>query len=427
MRLARTVEHSIGGTWGQEPDGEHDLRVARVADFDYANLRVAQKVPTVRAVSASERSARLLKKGDILLEKSGGGLATNVGRAVLWGGDQEAVCSNFVQLLRPGRDYDPRFLVYLHRALYAEGAAAACTKQTTGIQNLDVGAYLATAVRVPKRAEQKSLADFLDRECERIASATLKLEAMDKSSRDLANAGVDHEIDLLHHKTALVPLRRHVELTGGFAFDSASFVHDVGDGVRLIRGTNVGVGELRATDTVYWPHHRVGEVSRFSLRKGDLLVGLNRPWINGGLRMAVVGPSDLPALLLQRVGCLRPLPGSMLDFGYLRLLLRSSRFRREVGDASAVTFPMLEPRRLADWRVPVPSLERQRALAAAQAEADDLTGRLSAATASLVARFAEYRDALITEAVTGQLDVTKVSEAQMDERLEAATGSPASE
>lgn len=34
-------------------------------------------------------------------------------------------------------------------------------------------------------------------------------------------------------------------------------------------------------------------------------------------------------------------------------------------------------------------------------------------------RLAEYRDALITEAVTGQLDVTKVSDAQMDERLHA--------
>ena len=43
----------------------------------------------------------------------------------------------------------------------------------------------------------------------------------------------------------------------------------------------------------------------------------------------------------------------------------------------------------------------------------------------------QYRDALITEAVTGQLDVTKVSETQMDERLNAAaegasTGTPAS-
>jgi hypothetical protein len=32
-------------------------------------------------------------------------------------------------------------------------------------------------------------------------------------------------------------------------------------------------------------------------------------------------------------------------------------------------------------------------------------------------RLDEYRDALITEAVTGQIDVDSVSEAQMDERM----------
>lgn len=33
----------------------------------------------------------------------------------------------------------------------------------------------------------------------------------------------------------------------------------------------------------------------------------------------------------------------------------------------------------------------------------------------------EYRDSLIHEAVTGKLDVTRVSETEMDERLHAAS------
>jgi len=35
-------------------------------------------------------------------------------------------------------------------------------------------------------------------------------------------------------------------------------------------------------------------------------------------------------------------------------------------------------------------------------------------------RLAEYRDALITEAVTGQLDVTRLSDSQLDESAHAA-------
>src|SRR4051794_6874038 len=117
MRLAYTVAHSIGGVWGAEPDGDHDLPVVRVADFDYPNLRISHPVPTLRSISASERATRLLVPGDILLEKSGGGQFTNVGRAVLWTSPDPAVCSNFVQLLRPASGHEPRYLIYLHRAL----------------------------------------------------------------------------------------------------------------------------------------------------------------------------------------------------------------------------------------------------------------------------------------------------------------------
>jgi hypothetical protein len=41
------------------------------------------------------------------------------------------------------------------------------------------------------------------------------------------------------------------------------------------------------------------------------------------------------------------------------------------------------------------------------------------------ARLDEYRDALITEAVTGQIDVSAMSDRQMDERLHSAIEGPA--
>gem|GEM_PF-7066668 len=44
--------------------------------------------------------------------------------------------------------------------------------------------------------------------------------------------------------------------------------------------------------------------------------------------------------------------------------------------------------------------------------------------ARLVTRLVEYRDALITEAVTGQLDITATSGSQMDERLHEAIEAP---
>jgi type I restriction enzyme S subunit len=167
MQLRRTVSLTIGGVWGDEPDGIDDLAVVRVADFDMESLTAGRVVPTQRRIDPGQRGRRLLREGDLLLEKSGGGEKQNVGRVVQWTGEDAAVCSNFVNVLRPTDRCDSRYLAYLHRSLYGLGWPNACTKQTTGIQNLDVGAYLHVAVPRLGRDAQRRIATFLDRECAR--------------------------------------------------------------------------------------------------------------------------------------------------------------------------------------------------------------------------------------------------------------------
>lgn len=72
-----------------------------------------------------------------------------------------------------------------------------------------------------------------------------------------------------------------------------------------------------------------------------------------------------------------------------------------------------------DLPIPALSLQRQRDVVATAESLRSLGSSLLLQCEVLKLRLAEYRDALITEAVTGQLDVTKVSDAQMDERLHA--------
>jgi type I restriction enzyme S subunit len=60
--------------------------------------------------------------------------------------------------------HDPRFLTYLHQALYGLRVPERSIKQTTGIQNLDSDEYLNEKVALPALAEQRAIADFLDRQ-----------------------------------------------------------------------------------------------------------------------------------------------------------------------------------------------------------------------------------------------------------------------
>ena len=168
QRLRDSVTACINGIWGSEPNGRDDLPCIRVADFDRLYLRVKLERPTMRAIAPHERRRRLLKKGDLLLEKSGGGDLQPVGVVVLYDYEVPAVCSNFVARMPAASGFDSRYLTYVHAYLYSIRLNVRSIKQTTGIQNLDSSAYLGETIGVPPLPEQAAIVPFLDHADRRI-------------------------------------------------------------------------------------------------------------------------------------------------------------------------------------------------------------------------------------------------------------------
>ena len=83
-RLKRSTLSAKNGIWGDEAQqDENDIPCVRVADFDRQGLRVELSDPTIRNVVEKERVGRVLARGDLLLEKSGGGETQPVGCVVL--------------------------------------------------------------------------------------------------------------------------------------------------------------------------------------------------------------------------------------------------------------------------------------------------------------------------------------------------------
>ena len=95
-RLKWSITACQNGVWGDEPDGDNDIPCVRVADFDRTTFRVYGRVPTLMRDCTRHRIERTLRRGDLLLEKSGGGELQPVGAVVLYDADDEAVCSNFI-------------------------------------------------------------------------------------------------------------------------------------------------------------------------------------------------------------------------------------------------------------------------------------------------------------------------------------------
>ena len=187
-RLKWTVARIVAGVWGREANGSDDVVCVRVADFDRDRFCVVDEPPTLRAVDEAERIGRLLRKGDLLIEKSGGGDKQLVGCVVLFDHDFPAVCSNFVARMQVRSQHVPRFWCYVHAALYIGRLNYPAIKQTTGIQNLDTAGYLDTLVGIPPSEEQHAIAAFLDRETTEIDALITRIEIAIKRLQEYRTA-----------------------------------------------------------------------------------------------------------------------------------------------------------------------------------------------------------------------------------------------
>ena len=422
-RLKASVAESKNGVWGADPDEdpENAIPCIRVADFDRTALRVDISDLTMRSIGITERHERLLVAGDLLLEKSGGGENQLVGAVVLFEGPEPAVCSNFVAKVSLRHGMFPSFWCYVHSAIYELRLNFKSIKQTSGIQNLDASAYFDEPAAFPPLPEQRAIAGFLDRETAKIDALVAEQRRLIDLLREKRQAVISQAVTRgLNPKAPLKPsgtdwlgdvpegwevceARRFVSILSGFAFPSTSFSVDDND-TPLLRGANVGVGELKWEETVYWKRAPDDGLGMFEVQAGDLVIGMDRPWISAGVRVAIVEEHDVPCLLLQRVASLRTDEG--LNKEYLRLQLAGEAFIHHfLPDMTGVSVPQISPGQIGGFVIVAPPRDEQDRIVTFLTNATAKFDTLTATAQSAITLLQERRAALISAAVTGKIDV----------------------
>ena len=175
----KTLRHllidRVGGAWGNEPANENEGTVClRIADFDFDKglfKECALDELTYRTYTRKQIKKLALREGDILIEKSGGGEKTPVGRAVYYDGSYGAVLyANFMERLRFKSDeINSKFVEYWLRTWYFCRCSPFYINQTIGIQNIDLTLMLAKEqIFFPLLQDQYKIADFLDQKCSEI-------------------------------------------------------------------------------------------------------------------------------------------------------------------------------------------------------------------------------------------------------------------
>ena len=424
--LSTSVEAQINGVWGKDPNGTDDLPCIRVADFDRENHRIRTDKLTLRSVTPSERAGRILRKGDLLLEKSGGGEQQPVGTVVLYDHDFEAVCSNFVgrMVLREG--YNPTYLTYLHATLYAIGVNKRSIKQTTGIQNIDHSSYLSELVGVPPPDEQAAIVRYLDAADQKIQayiSAKEKLIALLEEQRQaiihqavtrgldpyvkLKSSGVNWLGDVPEHWEH-TRLKQVATIQGGITLGKEYKGEELIERPYL-RVANVQSGHLDLSE-ITTVRITQSEINKTTLQNGDVLM------TEGGdidkLGRGCMWLGEVEGCLHQNhVFAVRP-NRKNLNPAFLMALMETPQGRNYFHSTAKQTTNLAATNRttLGEFPMYLPKEIEQQTIADYISEKAAQQTTLIGLTRRQIKLMEEYRTRLIADVVTGKLDVRKAAE-----------------
>ncbi|TDD59155.1 restriction endonuclease subunit S [Kribbella antibiotica] len=403
LRLKDLFSSVRNGIWGDDPQGDGNVFCARGTDFDRGTNRISSDKLPRRSVEAVALRVHRLKPGDLVLEKSGGSADQPVGSVARFDLEVDAVCSNFCARLQVNSSVESRFVCYLMNSLYSSGVTRRFVKQATGIQNLDAEALLTWRCFLPPPDEQRRIADLLDAETAWIDQMMNRRDEQVKAMAEMVQSAID---DSLRRASgyARVRLGYLVNVQTGVTVDANRSSGGEVVTVPYLRVANVQAGHVDLSKvTEITVSRSVAAASR--LKYGDVLMTEGGDLDKLGRGTVWTGEID-PCLHQNHVFAVRPNLTKLLP-EYLSVLTRASIGRSyfESTGSRTTNLASTSSSKIRDFRVPLVQIDMQRIIVEEVAERIQAIDRLKQAVDRQIELLAERRRALVTAAVTGQIDV----------------------
>lgn len=374
---------------GREDFYGGDLPWANIGDLGPKIITTTEKTITDKAVR--EARLRIVRSGSLLFS-----FKLSVGAVSIAGADMYT--NEAIAAFPPSARIDTGFLYWAAPVLVPHNAQ----ENIYGAPLLNRERIANASLLSPPIPEQRAIAAFLDQETARIDELMAKKERLIELLQEKRAAIVEAALRIVPGSPT-IRLAYYVDLLPGYAFPSELFSDDPDD-VRLLRGVNIAPDDIRWDDTVLWPISEATRYAKYQLKEGDLVFGMDGPWISSGIRVAEVSSSDVPSLLLQRVARLRARAG--LSQKYLGLVLVSPQFQAYFEPIlTGISVPYVSPEQILSFRIHLPNLHSQETVRQRVQVLTSRIGSMCHALRQSVARVTELRTALISAAVTGKIDV----------------------
>lgn len=143
-KLIDITGKAISGEWGAEDEEGNGIPVLRTTNFTNQGDVDFNNVVT-RIIKKKKIEEKFLRKGDIVIEKSGGSDKQPVGRVIYFDGPENTyLFNNFTGLLRVKDQtvWYPRYVFYSLFSNYRKGGTRMFENKTTGLHNLKTADYI---------------------------------------------------------------------------------------------------------------------------------------------------------------------------------------------------------------------------------------------------------------------------------------------
>ena len=209
----------------------------------------------------------------------------------------------------------PEFLEYALRCDRALSYYKANLRGSTARRrNLPTPVLLAYTVPLPDVSEQKFILNVIRKSRQIINNRSKELQKLDELVKarfvELFGDPISNPNGWKTEKAEM-----YIDLCSGFPFDSSQYTES---GVNICGGLIIMPQRIEWNDCKHWCSTEGYE--EYTLKKNDIVIALDRPWISEGFKIAMVDTEHLPALLIQRTARIRAIDINQFYLMYCFLL-----------------------------------------------------------------------------------------------------------
>ncbi len=353
-KLIEITGKALSGEWGTDDETGDGIPVLRTTNFTNEGVVDYRNVVT-RTITKKKIEEKYLRKGDIIIEKSGGSDKQPVGRVVFFDGpEQTYLFNNFTGLLRvkDQTTWYPRYVFYSMYSNYRRGGTRAFENKTTGLHNLKTDDYVSRyEVSETSMENQMEICERLDRLYGIIKMRQQELQKLDEliKARFVEMFGDPVSNPYGYDKVALSDL---ADIKIG-PFGSLLHKEDYIDGGHpLLNPSHIIDGKVSPDDKLTISDEKYEELSVYQLKTGDVVMGRR-----GEMGRCAVVPEDG---FLCGTGSMLIRTKGEVTADYIQKIISFPSFKKTIEDmAVGQTMPNLNVTIVSGFQIIKPPMEVQ--------------------------------------------------------------------